>query len=426
MSSVVIIGAGLAGLSSARALQKRGWQVTVVDAQTSPAQGTSFANAGMLTPSMADPWNAPGLLPYLLKSLGREDASFLLRLNALPGSIGWGLRFLAQSRQQAFLCNSEANFHLARYSLSQLRQWQAELNMQYEQRENGTLKIFRSAQALQTALHTAQQLQTLGLKVEALNANQVAQQEPALDAIKEQLCGGLFYPEDASGNARKFCQAISAELVANGAQLHFNERWQRWRWRRGRISGFSSNCTDYDADVVVVAAGVYSPQLLRPLNLDLMVRPVKGYSLTLTTEGVENLPSRPVIDEALHCAITPFSNSLRVAGTAELAGYSRHIPTARMHNLKRMLSDVLPQQAPRLLKQTGQEWAGLRPMSAEGLPYIGRLSPHGPLANLALNTGHGHLGWTHAVGSAELLATELCGEQAAINPAAYAAQRLLK
>lgn len=424
MPTVVIIGAGLAGLTSAQALQKQGWDVTVVDTNAAPALGTSFANAGMLTPSMADPWNAPGLLPYLLKSIGHENSSFLLRMGALPSFASWGLRFLAQSRSSEYLKSCEANFHLARYSLQKISEWSEKLELQFEQRDNGTMKIFRHAKDLKTPLKVAKQLTPLGLQCEQLSPTQATAFEPSLAPIENQLSAALLYPQDASGNAYRFCNALSETLMKQGVTLRYNEPFKRWLWHGNKLSGFATQQQSYTPDAIVLAAGVASPKLLQPLGLELMVRPVKGYSISLDAHGLEGLPQLPIIDEALHCAISPFDSILRVAGTAELSGWNTEIKPARIENLREMVRAILPEQAELLLTKETAAWTGLRPMSADGLPYIGSCK-RPQLEKLYLNTGHGHLGWTHSAGSAELLAAEMQSKPGDITIKPYQASRVL-
>jgi D-amino-acid dehydrogenase len=426
MSTAVIIGAGLAGLCSARALQKRGWQVTVVDSNPAAALGTSFANAGMLTPSMADPWNNPELLPYLLKNLGQESSSFLLRAGGLFSSAAWSLRFLQHSNRADYRHACEANFRLAKYSLECLQQWQQELGLEFEQRQLGTMKIFRDADQQQKSLALAEQLSSHGLDYSALDAAAAVAKEPALAAIEQELVGAIWYPQDSSGNAHLFCRSLAERITNDGGRFCYGENFRRWRWQGRKLSGFSSNSNDYDADAIVLAAGCNSPKLLQSLGLELMVRPIKGYSLTLDCTGVSSLPQQPIIDEALHGAITPFDNSLRVAGTAEIAGYNLSKTPARLQNLRQLVRQMLPAQAETLLTNEQSEWAGLRPMSADGIPYIGPVDRGGDYDRLYLNSGHGHLGWTHCAGSAELLAANMENKSGNISIDAYAAKRVLR
>lgn len=426
MSSVLIIGAGLAGLTSARAMQERGYQVVVLDQHAAAAGGTSFANAGMLTPSMSDPWNAPGLARYLLRSVGHEESSFLLRIGALPSMFSWAARFLSFSTSTNYQAACNANFSLARLSLGQLAQWESALGLEFEQRYNGTMKLFSRAGDATTALNVAKALATAGLKVQHLSAAEAVAHEPVLAPVAGRITEALLYPDDGSGNAKIFCEQLAQKFVQDGGQIHYQQAARRWAWRAGKLVGVETASDRFEADAVVLAAGCDSAPMLQSLGLDLMVKPVKGYSLTLSAEDPAVLPKRPLIDEALHCAMTPLGNALRVAGTAELAGHNMAIRPARIKNLTDMVEALLPQASKQLLQGDMQPWAGLRPMSADGMPFIGPVAPGSALGNLYLNTGHGHLGWTHSAGAALLLADTIAGGKSNIDVAPYRATRVLK
>lgn len=416
---VVVIGSGLQGVASAYFLAHHGCEVAVLERAGAVAQGTSHANAGMLTPSMADPWNAPGILRHLVGWLGREDAPFLLRPSALPAMIGWGLAFLANARPARHRANMERNLRLASYSLVVLRELRASLGLQYDQRSVGTLKVFREARAFDAAVARSTVLSSLGLDVKPLSPDSVVLVEPALAPVRDRLVGGIYCPQDESGDARAFTEALAARAREAGAQFRFGEEVTGFVAAGGRINAAITGSGRHAADAFVLAAGCWSPGLLRTLGVPLRVRPVKGYSITVPTAGWSGAPSMPVIDDALHAAATPLGTRLRVAGTAEIAGYDTTLTPARIENLFALLLGLFPDYAPRLDRASAQPWAGLRPVSADGVPLIGRTC----YDNLFLNAGHGHLGWTLAAGSARLLADLLLGRKPEIDPHPYDARR---
>jgi D-amino-acid dehydrogenase len=418
---VVVIGAGLQGVATAWFLAREGCEVTVLERAAAPAQGTSHANAGMLTPSMADPWNAPGILRHLLGWLGREDAPFLLRARALPSLAGWGLAFLAHARPERFRASLERNLRLATYSLEVLGELRTALDLQYDQRTAGTIKVFRDARALDAAAARLELLARAGLAVRALTPQQAVQVEPALGPVRERLAGAFHCPQDESGDARAFTEALARRAAEAGARFHFGRAVTALQSDGDRIVAAATAEGPVAGDLFVLAAGPWSAPLLAPLGARLPVRPVKGYSITVPIGAWEGAPRMPVVDDALHAAATPLGDRLRVAGTAELAGDDLSLPPARIENLHALLLELFPSYAPHLDRARAEPWAGLRPVCADGVPLIGRYR----WSNLFLNTGHGHLGWTLAAGSARLLADLVLGLAPAIDAAPYRAERPL-
>ena len=416
---IVVIGSGLLGVTSAYFLAKDGAQVTVVDRADGIAKGTSFANAGMLTPSMADPWNSPGVFWHLVHDLGRENAPMLLRPRALPSIVGWGLRFLAHSRPEKFRASMRANLRLADYSLQVLRELRVSLGLRYDETTAGTLKIFRNARKFDETAERLGFLQALGLRVQRLTPAQVLALEPALGEVGGSLVGGLHCLGDESGDARLFTEALAQKAREAGVEFRFDSAVEGFDLDGNCITAVVTSRAKLDADRVVVAAGSWSPRVLASLGIQLPVRPVKGYSITLQTGAWSAGPRLPVVDDSLHAAITPLGRRLRVAGTAEFAGYDLSLPPARVENLYGLLLGVFPSFAPHLDRGDAAPWAGLRPMTPSGVPLIGRLK----FRNLYVNTGHGHLGWTMAAGSARLLADQVFGRPPAIDPTPYDAQR---
>ena len=322
---VLVIGSGLIGTATAWYLRQEGADVTVVDRACGPARETSFANAGMLTPSMADPWNAPGVVWKLLGWVGREDAPMLLRPRDIPRLAGWGTRFLWNSRAASFERNMLRNVALASFSLDSLRELRAELGLSYCERTRGVLKVFRDPANLATAVAVAQQLGEHGVVHRALDREGVADVEPSLAPVAEKLAGGILHPDDESGDAHRFVCALAEAARAAGVRFEFDTAVTGLRAKGGRLAAVETTAGELSADACVLAAGSYSAPLLAGLGLRLPVRPVKGYSITVPF-GDENLaPRRPVTDDHLHIAVTPFGDRLRVAGTAEFTGLDHSV-----------------------------------------------------------------------------------------------------
>ena len=412
---VVVVGAGVIGVATAYFLARHGCDVTVLEREPEAAAGTSHANAGMLTPSMADPWNAPGLAWHLLRWLGREDAPFLLRPSVLPSMAGWGLKFLRQSTPARFRANSEKNLRLALYSLEQLRALRADLKLPYDALANGTIKVFRDARGFADGQSRTQMLTAMGLQVRTLTPAQAVALEPSLAPVQSQLVGAIHCPQDESGDARAFTEGLAARAREFGVEFHFGAEVTGVERSGDRIAAVLAGGARYTADSFVLAAGCWSPRFLQQFGARLPLQPVKGYSITVDASGWSGAPRMPVIDDALHAAVTPLGSRLRIAGTAELAGFDRSLNPARIENLFHLLLSLFPGFAPRLDRARASPWAGLRPVSADGVPHLGRFA----MDNLFLNTGHGHLGWTLAAGSAQLVADLVAGKRPGLDLEPY-------
>jgi D-amino-acid dehydrogenase len=410
---ILIIGSGLIGVTSAYFLSRRGHHVTVIDREEGPGLETSFANGALLTPGMPEPWNAPGSWRELLGSLVRSDAAMQLRLRALPGLLGWGVTFLRNSRPAAFERNIRSNYHLARFSLKVMQDLRHQTRIEYGRGAQGTLRLFRDRATLNQASATADRLSSEGLSFRRLSAAEAVELEPALAPIANKLVGAIHYGTDETGDAYQFCVALSGCARQQGVDFRFRTEVSSLEIRSDRLTAVVSNRERFQADQYIVAAGSYSAPLLRDVGVHLPVRPVKGYSVTF--DGYQGRPSLriPVIDDKLHAAVVPIGGAIRVAGTAEFAGYDRALNPDRVRNLLRLLKEVLPQA--QVNSATAKPWCGLRPMSADGVPVIG---PTG-VSNLLVTTGHGPLGWTMAAGSAQLLTDLVSGDSPSIDPTPF-------
>ena len=413
---IVVLGAGLLGLSTAWFLRQHGCEVLVLDRADGPGRETSFANGGMLHASQANPWNEPGVLGQALKMLGKEDAALLFRLRALPWMVGWGLRFLQQSSPARYARNFEKNAQLARYSLAMMKDLRAVVGTDYAYAARGTLKLFRDTAGVDAAARLCRQLADWGIAFEVVDGGGAVTLEPALAPIRERLAGGLYFPADESGDAYRFCELLAAAGAARGVQFAYGSPIKRLLRSGDRVIGVSTTAGAYhEADAFVLAAGSYSAPLAKQLGLAVPVQPAKGYSITVPCGAWEAPPTLPVIDDSLHAAVCPLDGRLRVAGTAEFAGYDLRLTPSRIANLFKLLTQLYPGFGPHLDASQAEAWTGLRPMSADGVGIMGRT----PLRNLFLNTGHGPLGWTMAAGAGKLVADEIAGVAPALDLEPY-------
>ena len=420
---VIVIGAGLAGTSTAWYLSQGGASVTVLDRAPGAAMETSFANAGMLTPSMADPWNAPGTFWNLLRWIGREEAPMLLRPRALPGLAGWGFHFLRQSRPRQFHRNTVKNVRLALFSMSELRRLRDELGIDYDGAAGGTLRACRDQASLDRAAALAASLADHGVAYRLLDRDGVVAAEPALGPVAGKIIGGIHYVDDESGDAHLFTSGLAARAAGAGVQFRFGfdvsaieTEGEAVRAVRGRIAGSDETL---NTDAVVLAAGSFTPLLASRVGVRVPVRPVKGYSITAPRGDWHDGPRIPVSDDHLHTAVTPLGERIRVAGTAEFTGYDDRLTPRRVDNLLRLLQAIYPAYAERLDPSVIEPWCGFRPVSSDGVPILGPSSVTG----LFLNTGQGPLGWTMAAGCGRLVADQMLGMNCDLNPEDYALDR---
>lgn len=411
---VVVIGCGLAGISSAYYLQQLGVQVTVVERQPAPARETSFANGAMLTPSLADPWNSPGVFSQLLRNLGKTDSAMLLHLSQVPKLARWGITFLANSRRSQFEASYLHNVLLAQASQTLLADLRADTGIDFEFQQGGILKVFEDPQALNDAVLVAQWLQQAGVSHRRLTVDELLQLEPALQPGAGRLVGAVHYPDDQVGNAQLYCEQLAVWLAGAGVGFRFATEVVGFEAAGGSIRALKTSAGVIEADTFVLAAGSFSTALARQLKLRIPVVPAKGYSITV--ESVIQ-PLYPVVDDALHAAVVPLGGRLRVAGTAEFAGFDTEVREGRILNLTRLLQRVYPDV--QLDDVELNAWAGLRPMPADGRPLLGQAGP----ANLYLNTGHGALGWTLANASGKVVAEQITGVSPSIDGAPFQASR---
>jgi D-amino-acid dehydrogenase len=415
----LVLGSGLAGITAAYFLRKNGLDVTVVDRAAGPARETSYANGSMITPSLADPWNSPGVFGVLLRSLGRENAAMLLRPSALPSLIGWGIAFLRNSSKRNFERNYLSNVGFVHYSQWVMRDLLQAHALAFDHVYDGTVKIFRDPAAYDYGIKVAHFLKQAGVQHRPLDRAALLDAEPQLDAVIDEICGGIAFPGDETGNARLFCEELRRVCATDGVAFRFGENVVDIATDRKRVTGLRTAKETLAADVYVLAAGSFSATWAKHLRFELPVRPAKGYSISVPMHRWERRPRVPIVDDSLHAALVPVGGVLRVAGTAEFAGYDTAVRPERIENLRNLLRRVYPQFAESVEGIDVNPWCGLRPLTPDGMPIVGRT----PLDNLFVNTGHGPLGWSMACGSGKAVADIAAGRATDIDIGAFALTR---
>jgi D-amino-acid dehydrogenase len=243
--------------------------------------------------------------------------------------------------------------------------------------------------------------------------------EPALAPIAGDIAGAIYYQADEIGDAQLFCTALAEHARKGGVEFRFATEVTSLKMGSKKIEALFAGDAPLVADIYIVAACSYSAPLLRSVAMHLPVEPAKGYSLTFEQPRAERALRVPVVDDDLHAVVVPIGSAIRVAGTAEFSGFDLRLQPARIRNLEKLAKQILPHAA--LTAATGSAWCGLRAMCADGVPIIGRTA----IENLFIDTGHGHLGWTMAAGSARMLADLIELRKPAIDPTPYAPQRFL-
>jgi len=319
---VVVLGAGLVGVASAWYLAEAGHEVTVVDRQPGPALETSFANGGQISTSHAEPWANPGALGKVLRWLGREDSPLLWRLRADPAQWAWGLRFLRECSPARTRQNTIAILRLALYSRALLKDLRPILGLEYDQQLRGILHFYTDEAELAHAIPQTELMREFGCERMVRSASECLAVEPALAESTVPIIGGTYTADDESGDAHQFTRQLAERAATRGVTFRYGATAEHLRSEAGKVTGIRlSNGQTLSADAYVAALGSYTPLVLRSLGLRLPVYPAKGYSATLTVGDDQLAPTVSLTDDGRKIVFSRLGKRLRVAGTAEFAGY---------------------------------------------------------------------------------------------------------
>lgn len=403
---VIVLGAGIVGVSTAYHLSRQGLDVLVIDRLPGAGLDTSFANGGQVSVCHAEPWANPAAPLKILKWLGRDDSPLLFRPRFDPGQWLWLMAWMAECLPSRARGNTRSILELALESRSWIQRIRAEEGLEYDHQTRGILHFYRNAKEFEAAIPVAKLMREAGCEREVVDVARIIEIEPALAGAHDRIVGGTYTATDESGDAHAFTAGLARACMRRGVQFRYGQEVTAIH------SGGSVEVKDLataryerlEASAVVVALASYSRALVRPLGIKLNIYPTKGYSVTIPTAGFAGAPTVSLTDDQYKLVYSRLGDRLRVAGTAELSGYDRGLNAVRVQAILDNARGLFPDSGN---FAAATAWSGLRPATPSNVPYLGRTQVPG----LYLNTGHGTLGWTMGPGTgarvAELVAADL-------------------
>lgn len=395
---VTILGAGVIGLSTALYCARRGMQVTVIDRNASQRDGCSFGNAGMIVPSHFIPLAAPGMVSLGLKWMWNPESPFYIKPRLDTALLAWALHFWKAATKDRVSAASPILCDLSLLS----RQCFEDIGLDFGLVKKGLLMLCKQQHTLDEEARMAAQANALGIPAEVLDSKATAALDPS---VTMDVCGSIYYPKDCHLSPARFIAALETELQ----RLHVQFLWQT-EVTGFKTEGFTLKTVEtskgqVEAHEVVLCSGIWSSGLSQDLGLKLPMQAGKGYSLTL--RHPKQLPELCSICTEARLAVTPMDGALRVGGTMEMAGIDESITHRRVRGIAR----AFPQYFPAFEENDFAEvepWTGLRPVSPDGMPYIGRTRRW---KNLTLATGHAMMGLSLAPATGKIVSDLIVGEK---------------
>ncbi len=413
---VLVLGAGVVGTAAAYYLNRAGHEVSVVERQSAAGRETSFANGGHVSAFSARPWASPTVPRMLVQYFGREDAPYLVRLRPELRQWLWGVRFLRNCTNARHAETARHMVRLSMYSHDALTDVREVEQLDYDQAAKGVLHLYRTQKSLDDAARTELQTEDPRGRPEIVDTARAVSLEPALDQSRHFYQGALYFRHDETGDAHKFSMALATAAAKRGVDFRYGTTVRALLREGDRVVAVETDKGRLDADAVVVSLGAEGALHLRRVGVEVPIYPVKGYSVTLPTDGYNGTPTMGIHDEEVRVVTSTYKGRLRAAGTAELVGYDRTITQSRVDTVLAAVMQVFPNggDASRV-----ERWTGLRPMTPDCAPLIGPTR----LKNLYLDTGHGSLGWTLACGSGRAIADIVSGRKPEIELTGFEVDR---
>jgi len=406
---IVIMGAGVMGVTTAYELASDGHEVIVVDRQDKAALETSFSNAGMASPGHAYTWASPRAPKILWQSLFRDDTALKLRLRPDPRMWAWCIRFLKECSAERAAINTAHKVRLCLYSLERFNELARQVPIDYDRTTKGAIYIYRDRDHYERGVGATGVLTDNGVTLRAVSTEEAVVIEPALAPDRANIAGAIYCPIDESGDCHAFTNRLAAHCAEKlGVQFQWSTEIRSIEADGDRVTGVVTDKGRLSADAYVLALGSYSPLLGRPIGVDMPIYPVKGYALTVPIDGHAGAPTLPGVDEKYLIAWSRLGDRMRVTAKADFSGFDRSHSERDFGHMMTTIRRLFPDAGN---YDKASRWAGLRPMTPKGTPILGT----SPKRNLYLNSGQGHIGWTMSMGSARVVADVVAGRKPAID-----------
>lgn len=414
---ILIIGAGLVGLTNAYILAKNGHEVRIIERNSGVGEECSFSNGGQLSYCHAEPWASYSSLIKAVKWIGKSDAPLLFRPLPDINMWKWLSKFIMQASNKANDRNTRKILELGLYSRHVLHNIEEDLEFDFSYEKGGKIFFFKDKECMDTYLIQARKQELLGSEYQILSPQETLEYEPSLNNHIADIYGCIRDPLDESADAYKFCTGMSKQLEKMGVKIEYNTNFEEFITKGDKIEAIKTDRGDFTADKFILSTGVYSPIMARKIGINLPIYPIKGYSITVDIEEGENAPLNSITDHHEKIVYSKLGNKLRAAGTAEFAGYDTSITEKRIDMMKNSAKRIFPH-----LKNidSASSWACLRPSTPDGSPILGGTDKY---KNLILNTGHGTLGWTQTFASAQIVSDFIEGKETELNIDEYSLKR---
>lgn len=406
MREVTIIGSGVVGLSCAYYLMKEGCSVRVIDQnEKSELDNCSFGNAGMIVPSHFTPLAAPGVITKGLKWMFDKSSPFYIKPRLRQDLLNWLWKFYRHSTEKHVSNSAQLLHELNAQSKVLYQQIHNEEGFDFELKEKGLMMLFKTEKCAREERELAEKAMEVGIEATYLNAEEANQMQGAnLDVL-----GAVLFSGDAHLNPNLFMKNMQAFLEKSGVQFEYGIRVEGFRSRGGKVEKIKTNDCEFYTSDLVIASGAWSGELVKSLGLKLPLQGGKGYSFNVHQPEV-NLEIPSIFCEA-KVAVTPFDQRIRFAGTMEIEGLTLQKNENRIGSIKNSIQHYLPDFNMAQI-DTSQAWAGLRPCSPDGIPYIGK----GNQDNLYIASGHAMMGMSLGPISGKLIAEQITGKKPSISP----------